>query len=252
MNNNYVVDNRLAKLPIHYMRTRRPNADSIIVLMPAALPHDRPDRARKYYTRWNWRNEWRSSEVIAFSDPALQQDERLNGAWYVHPSYDVTGSLCEIVSDVAAEYKIGPEDIIFYGSSLGGFGSLACASNLQGSYALAEVPQTEIQNWIPLAGKHIESYITQTPLPVYRQKHPEQLSTLHRFLTNHYVPNFTIVTNLGDPSYNDQITLMKWCRSTQIDKGKKGQELIITNSLDGHKVFEKEVIVQMLKNLLNK
>lgn len=113
-------DNRIEGLPIRYVRTEQSNPEGIVVLMPAALNPNREDRERIFYTRSRWADAWPGHEVICFADPALQQDSRLSGAWFIHPEHDIIAALADVVSEIAIELKIPSERIIIYGSSLGG------------------------------------------------------------------------------------------------------------------------------------
>lgn len=115
-----IEDDRLTELPIHYAITERTNPEGMVVLMPSALAAGRADRDKIIYTRSSWQGSWPNAQVMSIPDPAIQIDNRLNGAWFINPHHDVISNLADIVKENAAAANIPHERIVFYGSSLGG------------------------------------------------------------------------------------------------------------------------------------
>lgn len=153
------IDTRLPSLPIHYLRTSRTRPKSIVVLFPSALNPNRGNRNRRIFVRSTWAKEWPHAEVICFSDPALDLDSRLNGAWFIHPSVDIIRVLADIIRDIASEHSIAEENMVFYGSSLGGFGALMAAACFSEVHAVAEVPQLDFRLWQRRAVLDVEKYL---------------------------------------------------------------------------------------------
>lgn len=222
-------------LPAHYAITERAAAESMVVLMPAALASDRESNEPVFH-RWSWASAWPDSTVLAFADPTMQLHPQIAGAWYIHPEHDVIRAIVDCVSSVADSSGIDPSRIVFYGSSLGGFGALSAAALLPGARAVAEVPQVDVAHWIPSVVASIEQHVTGVPLEEYRRTRPEQISIPARFEAASWIPGFTIITNLGELSLGDQMDLIEYSRSSGLPKGGPS-ELVITTALDGHKVF---------------
>lgn len=239
------VDTRLTGLPIRFVANDNWNASSILVLMPAALQADRSNRKMPVYARWSWHDSWPNSLVIAFADPAMQQNVELDGAWFLHPVHDVTQALADIVGEFADRSKVSREKIVFYGSSLGGFGALCCASHLVGARALADVPQIDIQNWIPKAIGKLERLVLQESLTEFRSRHPERISVTERFIYEAHIPAFKIISNLQEPSLKDQQRLIDWCSQSSLTK--TGTQSIEMNAeVSGHRQTSRQGIVKLI------
>ncbi|WP_156844763.1 hypothetical protein [Corynebacterium maris] len=230
---------RLGGLPIHYAITERSTPDGLVVLMPAALSSKREDRKRIYFTRGKWVNEWPNAEVVSFSDPAVQQDERLNGAWYIHPEHDVVRTISEIVGEIATSGGIPYSRIVFYGSSLGGFGAIGAAAHLDGSRAVAEVPQIDFANWFAGSIKAVEKYIIGMPLEKYRFLHPEQISLLDRLELAGRIPEYKLISNPQDPCIDEQRAFFEWSHSSPVPCSGP-VEMLLTTRVEGHRVLDRK------------
>ena len=85
--------------------------------------------------------------VLALSDPALGLDDDIRGAWYLHPTDDLLEQMAASIRQQIERLGLTNEQVLFYGSSLGGFGSLSRASLIPGSSAIAEIPQIDVARW---------------------------------------------------------------------------------------------------------
>lgn len=244
-----MTDTRLSGLPIKYLATQR-HATSMIVLMPSALAPQREDRERVIFHRSNWASEWPSSEVLAFADPALQQDSRLNGAWFIHPEHDLIETLAEIVKEHASAMYISPKDVIVYGASQGGFGALGVASII-GARAVAEVPQIDFELWQDGAIDDVEKYILGRSITSFRQEKPEQVSVLHRFQKSGQIPELEIITNLGDCQWKEHLSFIRWINNSKLPKLGNCQ-LSIRTDLFGHSILPRDTLAPYLQEIIKR
>lgn len=240
------VDDRLPGLPIWYATTELDQPDSMLVLMPAALSPSRADRTRVHYTRWSWHSSWPTTQVLSIADPALQQSPVLNGAWFIHPRFDVTAAIAGLAADRAAEKGIPADRVVFYGSSLGGFGAIACAAHFVGARAVAEVPQIDFEHWQPLATQMVEEHALGKPFAEFRAEFPERVDLAARLRFAGLVPPITIISNTGDKSYQDQTGFIEWCQGVDLPR-LGAQELVTTTLVDGHRVLQKDDIMEWLQ-----
>lgn len=233
-------------LTIHYASTDRENVNSMIVLMPSALPANRTDRLRPHYARWSWHESWPESEVISIADPAMQQSPALNGAWFIHPRIDIPAAIAALVSRRASDAGIEPERVLFYGSSLGGFGAIACAAHLPGVKAVAEVPQIDFERWQPLATRMLEEHVLHGPIADLRSAHPERVNLTERLLFAGHIPQITLISNPGDKSYTDQVDFIRWCEGATLPKT-ESTSLATPTGVEGHRVLQKQDILEWLR-----
>lgn len=231
-------DDRLEGLPIYYVSTEHPEPDSMVVLMPGAQSSKRIDRRRRGYSRWSWHTAWPSSLVLAFADPVLQLAEELDGAWFVHRDHDVLASIAAIVSELATARSVPADPIVFYGSSLGGFGSLACAAHLPGARAVVEVPQIDFALWHKKAVAAVEEHVIGGAVSGLREVHPERVYVPARFEFAGLVPPLTILSNSGDRHIVDQTRFIEWCEHTDLPR--LGEQcLVLSETVSGHTVLSR-------------
>lgn len=118
-----------------------PNSDSskLIVFLPAVRSKD----IYPYYPRISWGKELsEKSNILYIADPYqhLPEYQEPMGSWFVSPEGKfVLPELARNIESFALEQGI--KEILFYGSSMGGFAAVVLASLTEGSKAIAECPQ---------------------------------------------------------------------------------------------------------------
>ena len=202
----------------------------------------------RIYSRFSWFPEFPDDQVLGFVDPAMQQNHRLNGAWFIHPDEDVISGIASIVRDESQEKDIPLENVIFYGSSLGGFGAMAAATLVPGSTAIAEVPQIDFGDWLESAIDAVEEFITNCPLDEYRKHHPEQLSVKERIIRAGGFPRMRIVTNPDDICYSRQRAFFEWARTAE-GMGEVDVEMIESSLIKGHQALPKPRALELLRQV---
>lgn len=213
------------------------HCDSMVVLMPAALPPMRADRLRPIFSRWKWAEEWPNSTVLAVADPSMRKAPELNGAWYIDPEADVIRAIADIAVQLATVRGISRERIVFYGSSLGGYGALMAASAARAS-AVAEVPQIAFKNWLPSAVAAVEKHILDgEPLADYTKKHAEQVHVWSRFVYEKHIPDFVILTNEKDRSYPDCLKVIGSLRKSALRRAGGTSDVVVMSETEGHVVL---------------
>ncbi|MFQ3787565.1 hypothetical protein [Halomonas sp. A29] len=97
------------------------------------------------FDRWKWVDKF-PGIMINVSDPAFYKKENsIRIGWYTGSrECNYIKNISYIISELAAGFQISSKDIIFYGSSAGGFASLALASHVQGATAVAINPQINV------------------------------------------------------------------------------------------------------------
>lgn len=228
--------NLIRDLPIHYAETRRSDPKGLIVLMPSGLAPDREDRERPHFHRFSWAQHWPDHNVLHIADPALQQDRRLNSAWFIHRNHDLIQHTAWLVKNKAREAGIDWSKILFYGSSIGGFAALSCSALVPSSRAVADVPQLDLQNWRAERKLAIEKFILGgESLGDFAQKCGERISIKERFAKSGRIPRFLIVTNPEDDVFQEHLDFYNWAIESDLPSG--GAELFITDRIRGHDVF---------------
>lgn len=101
------------------------------------------------FDRWKWRDKF-PGLMVNISDPTLHfSDKKLRIGWYFgteRKNYAIT--ISKLVKSLADHFSIFQSDIIFYGSSAGGFGAIAVSSLIKDSTAVAINPQILLKNYL--------------------------------------------------------------------------------------------------------
>lgn len=115
----------------------------LFVLMPSAV--DRSDQVMPVFNRFTWAGKGVFKGcVLCVADPTLELDERLSLGWCLGSRQsDLSEILAKLVKQVATVLDIPTRNIVFWGSSAGGFSALALSARVGGSTAVAINAQTD-------------------------------------------------------------------------------------------------------------
>lgn len=234
-------------LPIHGKLTQRDEADTLVCFMPAAISKS-VDRNPLQLSRFRWRESLTKHHVMALADPAMSIHEELRGGWYMHHEVDLIAEMSKVVQEVTNILAIENENVLFYGSSLGGYGALAMASLVERSTAISEVPQIDVSKWpINSAIRNIEKYIIKQPFSEFRLAFPHMVDLRSRFIRSGNVPNFRIISNSEDSTFALQREFMEDIR--ELDIRKYGhQKLDVVTHLSGHKALGQAEALEIIDN----
>lgn len=103
-----------------------------------------------YFTRAMWHDLFPDKCYISCADPSLlKYKDTLNGAWFLD---NEKGSWLKNLAAwlslfIKSNVKNKKPSIIFAGSSMGGYASIYLANLVEGSFAFAECPQTNLYNY---------------------------------------------------------------------------------------------------------
>ena len=100
------------------------------------------DKMRPVFHRWSWRFQ---QSTLFYNDPTSYIHNDLEGGWGVGTSDNYyLKNISLIIKEIADNIFVDNHDIIFYGSSQGGFMSLVLSIFFKNSIAIAEVPQFDL------------------------------------------------------------------------------------------------------------
>lgn len=115
------------------------NSDKLLVFLPSV----NGGKNYPYYPRKSWSSDFSDKyNVLFISDPyqnLLLYLESM-GSWFISPDGEST---IEILAEKIVELKdkLSLRDVLFYGSSMGGYAAIILSSLIAGSKAISECPQ---------------------------------------------------------------------------------------------------------------
>lgn len=193
------------KLQIDSFVHLREKANRLICLLPSAQPSSAPQQ-NPIFHRWSWYKHFPDCHVMVLSDPGLYLSSDIRAAWFMGSQVDIVEALASHVARISERLGIAQRDVVFYGSSMGGFGALMVAAELADSTAVAEVPQLDMRLYpVPGAIRDLEDKVIGCSLEVYYADYPHRVSVADRFKRTRTVPRFRIVTNRADPGFSEQM-----------------------------------------------
>lgn len=126
-----------------YMHIKK-NSDKLIALGSGLLPVDymKKFENKPFYTRWTWNY---NESYLCYNDPTRYLNKKIRGGWGVGTENEYyLENIKNIILKICDKFDILNENILFYGSSMGGFMSLMLATMVKQSTALADIPQLNI------------------------------------------------------------------------------------------------------------
>lgn len=102
------------------------------------------DKPLPYFQRMSWRSQLECN-CLFISDPTLSIDPSISLGWCLGThEWHALPAIVRIIKNICALTRIQNTNIIFYGSSAGGFTSLMMSSLLKSSRAFVNNPQTDV------------------------------------------------------------------------------------------------------------
>ncbi|HEY8717686.1 DUF6270 domain-containing protein [Pengzhenrongella sp.] len=238
-------------LAAHAFLAARAASDHLVVFLPSA-PSAMSTQRNPSFHRWPWHLDLPEVSVLALSDPALYQDDELCGSWFVHPEHDLIEILADVTQRIARRLGVAEDKVLFYGSSMGGFGALGLASCLHGALAVAEVPQLSIRDWpIHNALRLVEERVTGCSLAEYEVSRPEQVDVRARFARSGRIPPFVIISNTDESTFRAQASLIGDLAGLAEDVEVIGDQMFwVSGEVSGHALRPKDRVLGTVRRYL--
>ncbi|WP_416189513.1 hypothetical protein ACM67B_10140 [Neisseria sp. CCUG17229] len=129
------------KFPCLYIPSKT-HSNTLFVILSAAT--NRSKNSLPVFNRWTWafKNLF-PGNVMCVADPTLEINEDLNLGWFIGTAEkNASKELADFILDFVKFNKIPSRNVIFYGSSAGGFAALYLSKEVNESAAIAINPQT--------------------------------------------------------------------------------------------------------------
>lgn len=179
------------------------DASQLLVLLPSA--QSRTTRSNPIFHRWSWEKHFPDQHVLALSDPALYLSDQVLGGWFMHPEADLVEAASEVIRSLAVARSVPEDQVVLFGSSMGGFLAMMLAAHVPGATAVAEIPQFDMRRYeFPSTLRAIESHqLGGRSIDEHFALHPAQVSVVERFRRAGRVPAFTVLTNTEDVTFQE-------------------------------------------------
>ncbi|WP_404329949.1 heparinase II/III family protein [Mesobacillus maritimus] len=201
------------------------------------------------FQRHSWANEINES-VIVYNDPTLYLGKMNLGWGQGTTERFYIKDLSQIITKLISHLGIDNTNVLFYGSSAGGFQSLYLAGLIRGSKALVNNPQTAVHKYYPSHVKKMYSYsypgLEQSNI---EDKYIERLDVAEFYKSINYIPDIYYLQNLAC-KHDVQNHLLPFQNSLEKLRGKVDISRIrfeyYHNEEQGHNPLDKSVTLKYL------
>ena len=189
----------LNEIKYEFLLHIKPQYDDMICLGPSGLSDvDKIEefKSRPMFTRHKWDFD---KSILLYNDNTryVWEGETGSGWGMGLPDDYFLENIKNMIIKITQHFNILPQNILFYGSSMGGFTSIQLATMIKGSFAIAENPQVDARMWINdyylKYGMHSELYEKET----LKQFEPFKYNVLHMIKKENYIPNLTIIHDIN-------------------------------------------------------
>lgn len=225
------------------------NNDKLTVLGSGAFnKSSNYDRSGPWFNRWSWTFE---DSVLYYHDPTLYLADDIYGPWGLGtPEVWYLEKIAIITEKIAQIMSVNNKDILFYGSSAGGFTSLMLSILVKDSVCLAEVPQLDITSWgsfwRPLKNASFDMDDAE-----FIEKYGNRVSVFELIKERNYIPNAYILMDCSaEYDFTRQyLPFFKRLNKLSYNIKDNTMKLFIFGKNTGHSALPKDVILSIIKHV---
>lgn len=209
------------------------NTDKVLCLGSGAMADDSThDTRRPFFHRHSWTFD---ASTIWYNDPTRYLNLESKGSWGVGTADDYfLENIGDIIVKLINRLDLKHENLLFYGSSMGGFTSLQLATMVKGSTALADIPQLEFQNHVSYNRVKPYCFPGLSDDEIWdRFKH--RFDVVEMMKKEDYIPKAIIVFNCSNRDINTQyLDFIKKINEFPKISNKSNHIKIVFNYIDAH------------------
>ena len=231
------------------------NSDKLIALGSGLIPIDYMKRFenKPFYTRWTWNY---SESFLCYNDPTRYLNKKIRGGWGVGTENEYyLENIKNIILIICDKLNILNENILFYGSSMGGFMSLMLATMVKQSTALADIPQFNLMHmkyhWDDFKEFSFKNCTEEYIIKNYGYR----FSFIEMMKKEKYVPNAFLVLNYTHPEdakiHYQQFFSEKLCE-VPFNEVSNNFKIIINGRNKGHEPLSPKDSMYLVNAILNK
>ncbi len=165
---------------------------------------DGKDIVPPFFVRWKWYNYFDDS-VIAYADPVMFHDDDITLTWFAgNKDYWPMKDVAEIIEKLAINQEVINNNIMFFGSSGGGFSSVMLGALVKNSKVMVNNPQlfvlnyheTHVDKLFELLKDEFEGLTREGIIDEIRYR----LDAIELFKRENYAPPITCYINIKSPN----------------------------------------------------
>lgn len=204
------------------------------------------------YRRHSWQKVFEES-VIYYNDPTLYNDLNLTLGWGVGKNEEwYLPIIADIISILAKKNGTEPENILFFGSSGGGFTAIILSTFIKNSTVMVNNPQILLTKWKGLFNAMIEKCFDNMDLETILKEYNYRFDVIEFFKREKYMPPITYIVNINSKDdilihFNHFINSL-----ASFEYFNEQVNIVIYQDENGHDgIYSKQKTIKMIKNHFN-
>lgn len=226
--------------------------EKILILGSGARnPNTSPeDKKRPLFHRWSW--EFNHSTIF-YNDPTLYLSPELLGGWGLGTCDNwYLRNISLILEKILANVGIENKNVLFYGSSSGGFNSVMLSVLMKDTTSLAEIPQFDVTKW----GYHWNALrkvcFNNLPEEIIRKEYGYKVDVLELIKKEQYIPNAFVILDCSSSYDYQNIYLPFFNRLDELpfDEKRNKIKIRIDGKNRGHSILDYQSIFTTIDNVM--
>jgi len=228
------------------------DSDKLLVIGSGA--YDPKKHKPPIFHRHTWASDFEESTIF-YNDPTLYVGDINIGWGYGTSDRHYIQELSSIISLLAKNLQVETDNIVFYGSSCGGFMSILLAGLFVGSRAVVNNPQTNV-------AKYHKTHVDNLYQAVYGESDDDfhkfdlkRIDAIKFFESTHYVPEIVYIQNLASQHdvSNHLVPFIQGLSKLDGEAFKNKVSTIFYHDKErGHNPLDKEETIEFINQALYK
>ncbi|PEA24341.1 glycosyl transferase [Bacillus cereus] len=193
----FILDVEWDEVHYEFLIRIKTNASNVLVFGSGAGGFQEQPIGPPIFHRHSWMGEFEDT-VIYYNDPTLYLGEISLGWGQGTQDRFYLKDISMILMKILAKLHVDHKNVLFYGSSGGGFMSLILAGFVKGSTALVNNPQTILTKWIPVPVNQVFNLSYPGLLREdIEEKFGDRINVLEFYNSMKYIPNIYFLQNVA-------------------------------------------------------
>ena len=158
---------------------------------------------KHHFSRGGW--DFNESTIFYNDNAHYAGDGAIGTSWCIGlPEDYFLENIKNIILKITRFFNIKNENILFFGSSMGGFISIQLATMIKSSHAIAENPQIDAAMWMKKINEK-NNFCSELYDETTKKMESYRYNVLDMIKKENYVPNLTIVICISEENLNNQL-----------------------------------------------
>ena len=228
--------------------------DKLICIGSGAQLRNEKSFNRPVFQRHSWHSEFNAS-VIYYSDPIFLQSNSAMCGWCVGtPEEYYLDYIKKVIEKLSKNHKIKNENMLFYGSSAGGFTSIQLGTYFRESVVLANNPQIDVRDYNEIHYNNlIEVCFKNMSREEFEKQFEYRLNVISTFKKEKYIPNIYYILELySNIDFEKHLTpFLSNLRALDFFNKTNSIQVMFYNETGNHNPLNKKDTIKLINHVSN-